>query len=345
MPTKKTVLLTGATGFIAKHIALKLLNAGYIVVGSVRSLERGEEVKAAVAPHLNTGVAVDDQLRFVALDLGNDSGWAEAMAGIDILMHTASPFPLEQPKDEDELIRPAVDGALRAIKAAHAAGIKRVVMTSSSVAIMEGELPAGKSEFDENDWTDLTGDHVTPYAKSKTMAERAVWDYVKAEAPEIDVTMINPSLVTGPPLDRNFGSSVSIIQRLLRGKDPMLPKFGMPIVDVRDIAEMHLRALEIPASVGKRFIGAASSLWFHEMAEAIKERFPERKIVTRLAPNFVVRLIGLFDKSVRQILPNLGSQQKVSNKQARGILGIEFIPARQSIVDTADYLVKNNLID
>lgn len=344
MTKRRTVLLTGISGFIAKHIALKLLNAGYDVVGSLRSLSRADEVRAALTPHLSETVDLDKNLRFIVLDLGKDEGWEAATQGVDILMHTASPFPMVQPKNEDDLIRPAVDGAIRALKAAHNAGIRRLVMTSSAAAVMEGELPAGKTTHDEDDWSDLTGTHISPYAKSKTMAERAAWDYVKNEAPGLELTVINPVLVIGPPLDKHFGTSVEIIQRLLRAKDPMLPNFGMPIVDVRDIAEMHLRALKIPASIGKRFIGVHSFMWFRDIALALKDRFQDRKIVTRKAPDFVVRLLAIFDKSVRQIVPSLGKTTLISGQRAKDVLEMDFTPARQSIEETASFLIENDLV-
>jgi nucleoside-diphosphate-sugar epimerase len=341
----QTVLLTGSSGYIAKHIAVRLLNAGYHVVGSVRSLARADEVRDAVTPHLDDTGDLDKRLRFVALDLAQDTGWEQAMQGVDILMHTASPFPLEQPKDENDLIRPAVDGALRALKAANAAGVKRVVMTSSAVAVMEGALPAGKSAYDEDDWSDIDSPTINAYGKSKTMAERAAWDYVADQAPDIALTTINPVLVTGPPLDKNFGASVSIVERVLRAKDPMLPRVGFPFVDVRDVAEMHLRALQHPDSAGQRILAAESSLWFTEMAETLKTNFPNRKIITRQAPNFVVRLLALFDSTIRQIVPNLGKKIEVSNARARSLLKMDFIPARTSVTETATYLVDNNLLD
>ncbi|MFV2002624.1 MAG: SDR family oxidoreductase [Paracoccaceae bacterium] len=344
MTKPKTVLLTGASGYIAKHIALKLLNAGYNVVGSVRSLSRADEVIAALKPHLDSTDNLDARLRFVALDLSSDEGWSDAMRGIDILMHTASPFPLEQPKNEDDLIRPAVDGALRALRTASKAGIKRVVMTSSVVAVIESDLPPGKTAYDEADWSDPDRANTSPYTKSKTLAERAAWDFVRDQAPDIALTVINPALVTGPPLDANFGSSVSVVQRVLRSKDPMLPRFGMGCVDVRVVAEMHLKCLNIPASEGKRIMAVERFIWYGEIAETLQQNFPDRRITTRLAPNFIVRILAIFDKSIRIVLPNLGLTRQFDNARARDLLGMQFIPAPQSITDTATYLIQNDLV-
>ena len=233
----ETVLLTGVSGFIAKHVALKLLNAGYNVRGTVRRLDRAAEIKAALQPYLSENAG---QLSLVQADLESDAGWAEAMSGITAPVHTASPFPIAQPKDPAVVIRPAVEGTERVLKAAAAAGVTRVVLTSSTVAILN-EAKADTLQ-DEADWCDVHLPSTTPYAKSKTLAERAAWEVAKARG--LKLTTINPGLVLGPPLDEHYGSSLGLIERFLKGKDPMLPALGFPIVDVRDVAEMHLRALQ-----------------------------------------------------------------------------------------------------
>ncbi|SMY06484.1 SDR family oxidoreductase [Flavimaricola marinus] len=338
----QTILLTGASGYIGKHIAAQLLNAGYAVRGSVRRLDRADEVRAAVSPVL-TDPASLERLSFVALDLTRDDGWTQAMEGVDAVLHTASPFPLAQPKDEEELIRPAVDGALRALRAAHAAGVRRVVLTSSVAAVM-GAGGAGDSRFDESDWTDPTDPDVAAYSRSKTLAEKAAWDFVANEAPEIALTTINPSLVIGPPLDRHYGSSISVVERMLRAKDPALPNMGFPSVDVRDVAKLHVDALSTPASEGKRVIASEQFMWFVEMAETLKDAYPDRKIVTRRAPNFMIRLIALFDPAIRSILPSLGKRQDVSGDRARNLFGMTFLDSRQSLRDTASFLIQNKLV-
>ena len=333
--TTETILVTGASGFIAKHIILKLLNAGYSVRGTLRTAHRGAEIIAAVTPHL-TNAANLANLTFAEADLEQDKGWAEAMAGVAAVMHTASPFPIAQPKNADDLIRPAVDGTLRVLRAAQAAGITRVILTSSSVAIMGGALPPGKAAFDEADWSDLARPGSTAYEKSKTLAERAAWDYAQANG--MALTTINPTLVVGPPLDDHYGSSVSLIARILRGKDPAVPRIGLPVVDVRDVAEAHLRALQTPASIGQRIIAAEASLWFQEIAQTIKQAYPGRKIATMNAPVLVLRLLALFDPEIRSILPALGQNPRVSNARARTLLRIEFTPARAAILATAKVL-------
>jgi dihydroflavonol-4-reductase len=232
----ETVLLTGVSGFIAKHVALKLLNAGYDVRGTLRQLDRANEVHAALAPHL---LEQAGQLTLVQADLEADAGWAEAMAGVSAVVHTASPFPITQPKNPQELIRPAVEGTRRVLAAAAAAGVKRIVLTSSVAAVVD--LSKGEHLQDEADWCDPSKDTVTAYEKSKTLAERAAWELAKARG--LALTTINPGFVLGPPLDEHYGSSLGLVERFLKGKDPMVPPMGLAIVDVRDVAEMHLRAL------------------------------------------------------------------------------------------------------
>ncbi|MCX7302487.1 MAG: NAD-dependent epimerase/dehydratase family protein [Rhodobacterales bacterium] len=340
---RQTVLVTGSSGYIAKHIVVKLLNAGYTVRGTLRDVTRAVEVSNAVRPHLNEPSLLA-QLDFVVLDLEQSEGWDAALKGVDILMHTASPFPIAQPKDEDDLIRPALEGTLRALRAAKAAGVRRVVVTSSSAAVMGGDLPAGKEAYDETCWTDVNYPGVTPYTKSKTLAEEAAWAYVKSEAPDMQLTTINPVLVIGPPLDRHFGTSVSVVERVLRAKDPMLPHVGFTCVDVRDIAEMHLRALTQEGTIGQRFIGSERFMWFVDIANELKSAFPDRRIVTRQAPDFVIRLLGLFDKAIGTIIPILGRRDEVNADKARRILGMSFRQAPQSLKETAQFLIDNKLV-
>ena len=341
----ETVLLTGASGYIGKHITLKLLNQGYAVRASVRNASKAEEVRAAVAPWLNSNVDLSTALTFVELDLEQDAGWDEALVGISALMHTASPFPIASPKDENELIRPAVEGTLRALRAAHKAGVTRVVLTSSVAAIYGTDLPTGKTEFDESNWTEIT--HPVgqmAYTKSKTLAERAAWDFIATHAPEIALTTINPVLVLGVPLDNNFGSSVSIIERILNGKDPMVPDIAFSIVDVKDVADMHVRALQIDASKGERFISSADTLTFLQIAKDLKRAYPGRKIATAKAPTVLIRMLALFDEEIKSSLPLLGKVTPVSAAKAASILGMNFIPAEQSIRETADFLIQSGAL-
>ncbi|MDP5086313.1 MAG: aldehyde reductase [Yoonia sp.] len=339
-----TVLLTGATGYIGKHIALQLLEAGYQVRGTVRNLARSDEVIQAVRPHLSDPSDLESRLTFTELDLTADAGWDAAMVGIDVVMHTASPFPLAQPKKEDDLIRPAVDGALRALRAAHNAGINRVVLTSSTAAISGSALPAGDRSFDETNWTDPTDPETTAYVRSKTLAERAAWDFVRDHAPQMNLTAINPGFVLGAPLDANFGTSIAVIKRLLRGKDPMLPDIGFATVDVQDVADMHVAVIDAPQTFGQRIMTVDKFMTFTDIAQSIKAAYPNRKVVTRVAPDVMIRFLGLFDPTIKSIIPSLGRVDRIDNTRARQTLGRGMRQAHKAAVSSAAYLIDHKLV-
>ncbi|MCU4655084.1 NAD-dependent epimerase/dehydratase family protein [Roseibacterium sp. SDUM158016] len=325
------VVLTGVTGFIAKRIALDLLEAGHTVRGTLRNATRADEVRDALRPRLSDPAALD-RLSFAEADLAKDDGWREAMEGADALVHTASPFPMSQPRDENAIIRPAVDGTLRALGAAGAAGVTRVVLTSSVVAI---EARDKRGAFTEEDWTDTAHPKATAYYKSKTLAERAAWDFV-ARHPDMRLTTINPALVLGAPLDRHYGTSLALIERILSGKDPMVPDVGFGVVDVADISAMHLAALERPESIGHRFIGSNGTMTMPRIAQHLAARFPDRGIATRIAPKPLLRVFGLFDPSVRGILPSVGTAPTFDNTKAREVLGIDFTAPLAAIDQAAD---------
>jgi dihydroflavonol-4-reductase len=327
----ETILLTGVSGFIAKHVAVKLLNAGYDVRGTVRRLDRGDEVRAAVTPHLTAGAGT---LTFVQADLEADAGWDKAVAGVAAVVHTASPFPIAQPKDPNVLIRPAVEGTTRVLDAAAAAGVTRVVLTSSTVSVID-EKKLGTLQ-DESDWCDVTLPTTTPYAKSKTLAERAAWDIAKAKG--LALTTINPGLVLGPPLDEHYGSSLGLVERIMKGKDPMLPDLGFVCVDVRDVAEMHLRALQRPETAGKRYLSAAGSINMLDMGRDLKAAYPTRRIPTGKAPMFLLKLLSLFDASIKMILPRIGHSDRVSNARAVADMGMTFIAPKAALLASADWL-------
>ena len=220
--------------------------------------------------------------------------------------------------------------------------MKRVILTSSVAAIYGNDLPAGKTEFDETMWSNP--EHPVgrvAYTKSKTLAEKAAWDYIAAEAPELELTTVNPVLVAGTPLDKHFGASVSIVERILSGKDPVLPDLSFSIVDVKDVAAMHVKAISIDASKGHRFIASAGNRTFVQIAKALKVEFPNRKITTTQAPSFLIRFLALFDGEIKAVLPTLGKHIGVNSSQARKVLGIDFIAVETSIVDSAKYLIEN----
>lgn len=333
-----TVLLTGASGFLAKHIALRLLQEGYRVRASLRTPSRQAEVIDAIAPQLQPWAI--DGLSFVTLDLMRDAGWAEALAGCDALIHTASPFPIRQPRDPDELVRPAVEGTRRALMAAKTAGVTRVVLTSSTAAVFSARRDGHINT--EDDWSDADGPPKQAYTRSKVMAERAAWDIADREG--LRLTTINPSLILGPPLDGHFGSSVGLVRRVLRGRDPMMPRIGFPIVDVRDAALAHVRALERPLSEGQRIITSADSLWMSDWGRILKSVWPERKMPTRAAPLPVLWLLALFDGEVRSALSGVGHMERVSADKAKRLLGIDFNPADKALIAAAKVLVQRGLV-
>jgi dihydroflavonol-4-reductase len=343
MSRRKKILVTGGSGFIAKHIILQLLNEGFEVRASVRDMARGPEIMAAMVTNAKSTEGLETRLTFCELDLEQDEGWSEALHNCQALMHTASPFPMTQPENEQDVIRPAVEGTLRALKAAQAAGVERVILTSSIAAIFNKRLAAGRNRYDENDWSETHSPLATPYSRSKTQAERAAWNFVR-EHPEMKLTTINPALVLGPPLDRKIGTSLKLIARILSGKDPMVPRMGMSIVDVRDVALMHLRALQRPETAGSRFIGAERFMWLKDVAWVLKAEYPDRKIATRQAPDWLIRFLAIFDKSLAGIVPLLGHETPMDNTAAAEVLGMEFIEARQAIRTSASSLMRENLV-
>jgi len=317
---KPLVLVTGGSGFIATYCILQLLEQGYAVRTTVRSLSREADVRAT----LETGGAEPgDRLTFVAADLSADAGWAEAVEGCDYVLHVASPFPSGVPKDESEVIRPARDGALRVLAAARDAGVKRVVLTSSFAAIGYGHPPMTRP-FNEQDWTDLGGDDLTPYTKSKTIAERAAWDFIANEGGKLELATVNPVAVFGPVLGPDLSTSVMLIRRLLDGSTPGLPQLMFGVVDVRDVADLHLRAMTDPKAKGERFLAISGDfMTVKQMADTLRSRLgPDaRKAPTRVLPNWVLRAIGLFDKSVGLVAPELGKFKNATGKKAVDLLG------------------------
>jgi len=337
------VLLTGANGYIGRHILLVLLNQDYQVRASVRSLDKTGEIVDALRDHVKDIKLLDSNLSFVKLSLDSDIGWSDAMADIDVLIHSASPFPLVIPANENELIRPAVDGTLRAFKAAKNAGINRIILTSSNAAVFGRDLPKGATEFDETMWTDIN--HPigrAAYRKSKTLAERAAWDFVENEAPEFALTVINPSLVIGAPLDNKFGSSMAIIDQLIQGTRRMLPNLRVGIVDVKDVARMHVDSIKMDATKGERILASTGTLSLVEIAKIIKADNPEIKVITRRAPTWFLKLRAIFKKDQKPGLLLVGRPNLISNAKARSLFSFSFISPEVSIIESAKYLIEKS---
>ncbi|MEM9840971.1 MAG: aldehyde reductase [Pseudomonadota bacterium] len=324
------VFVTGASGFIAKHILRELLEKGYEVRASVRSETRKAEIEQLFP---------DAGIEFAFLDLGKDEGWTEALAGCDVLMHTASPFPLGEPKDPQELIRPAVDGTLRAMRAAKAAGITRVILTSSCAAIYKDASKPWDASSTEENWTSVDDPSVGAYEASKTLAEKAAWDFV-SENPEIALTTINPGGVFGPSMDARYGSSLEIVEQLMTGRLPVAPPMQLPLVDVRDVAMMHVAAIEIEETKGERFAGASNTLRFVELGRLLKNWDSSLKAPTREMPNWLVRIMGRFMPDIKPIMASLGRNLAVSGSKAERVFGFKFISAEDSLIASAETIKK-----
>ena len=339
--SKPTVLITGISGFIAKHCAVEMLNAGYAVRGTVRSLQRSAEVRDSLARHADVA-----RLTFAQADLEADAGWDAAVAGCVHVLHVASPFPAKQPRDEQDLIRPAVQGTLRVLRAAAAAGVERLVQTSSMVAVMYGHPDERSAPFTESDWTRIETPGVTAYAKSKTLAERAAREFMTKDTSRLHYSSVNPGLVLGPALDRDIGTSAEIVQMMLRGKYPGAPRMAIPCIDVRDVARMHRLALEAGAPSGGRYLGCADCLWLIEISRAIRAGLGDsaRKAPTRVLPDWAVKLAGIFDPTARLAVPELGKELAVDTALTRRTLGITFIPAPDAAVAMAKSLVELKLV-
>ncbi len=333
-----TVLVTGGSGYIAGETIRRLLADGWTVHATVRSLTREAELRALLGGTPRT-------LKFYAADLMADAGWSEAAAGCTHLCHMASPLPSNAPKSDDELIVPARDGALRALRAAKDAGIKRVVMTSSMAAVAYGHGGA-KSRFTEADWTNVNSPDAYAYVKSKTIAERAARDWLAAEGGDMEFCTVNPVLVLGPLHSADFSTSLEAIKKLLDGSMPGLPNFGFGVVDVRDVADMHVRCLTAPGMAGERFLCSGRFLWMKEIAAILKAGLGQqaRKVPSRVLPNWVVRIAALFDPVIRQVLGELGNERDADTSHARKALGWTSRPEEETILDTARDMIRLGVV-
>ena len=332
------VLVSGGSGYIAGFLIRQLVAEGWMVHTTVRSLAKEAAVREVLA--------VDNsRVKYFAADLNADAGWAEAMAGCGFVAHVASPLPAAVPKDADELIKPARDGALRALRAAKAAGVKRFVMTSSVAAISYGR-GRGVHTFTEADWTDLSKPGISPYVQSKTVAERAARDWVAAGGGGIEYCSICPSVVLGPVWSRDYSASVMIVRKLLDGSMGVCPDIGFGVVDVRDVADLHVRALKAPGMAGERFIASGRFVKIREVADILRAALgPEaHKVTTRNVPDWLVRVAATFNPLARAVVSELGSVRNQDASHAKAVLGWATRPTEQSIVDTARCLLDLGIV-
>jgi len=334
----ETVLVSGGTGFLGGWCVVELLGRGYEVRTTVRDLAREPELRAAVGSQVDAA----ERLTVLAADLTSDDGWAEAAAGCDYVLHVASPFPPAQPDDPDELIVPAREGTLRVLGAALGAGVKRTVVTSSVAAIAGGAK--GPGPLAEADWTDLDFPELSPYVRSKTIAERAAWKLAGEEGARERLAVVNPGAIVGPLLHRDPSFSLQTVQRLLDGT-PGVPRVGFSFVDVRDVADLHVKAMLASEAGGERYIAVTEFLWLAEVAVILRRELGEdaKKVPTRKVPDLLVKVMGRFDPSVRSIVNQLGKKLAYSSEKARAELGWSPRPVADSIADTGRSLVNLGL--
>ncbi len=340
MTDKPTVLVTGASGFIALHCILQLLEQGYRVRGTLRTPSREAALRAIFARYVDA----DDRIEFVTADLSQDAGWAEAVAGCTYVLHVASPVPREPTKHEAELIVPAREGTRRILQAAADAQVKRIVITSSVAAVRYGLSHNAEYVFDENDWSDPEQD-IGAYPKSKTYAERDAWEFV-ANHPALELAVINPVMVLGPLLDERYSTSIEIVLKLMRRDMPRCPNLGWSFVDVRDVAAAHLAAMTVPQAAGQRFICSAQFAWMRDIALILHENFASQgfNIPWRKLPNMAMRFFALFDETARFVIGSLGQRTDYSNARIKSVLNWQPRSLEEMVIATGESLIEHGIV-
>ncbi|WP_433606635.1 NAD-dependent epimerase/dehydratase family protein [Dactylosporangium sp. CA-139114] len=330
----ESVLVTGGSGYVAGYVVRELLARGYRVRATLRNLGRGDAVRKKLA--------VPGDLSFVAADLLTDDGWDAAAEGVDYVVHTASPMPVGEHRGQD-ITTPAREGTRRVLQAARRAGVRRVVLTSSTAAAIPA-VPGAPA--DENTWTDLPDKPRYVYPRAKALAEKDAWRLVRAWSDGPELTTVLPASIQGPALDEDLSPSVWLIRLMLTGKMPVLPHMGYSIVDVRDLAVLHAEAMTATAAAGQRFIAAGEFLWFREMAMMLRDRLGDHaaKVSLRRLPNWVVRAAAPFNAEMDQMAPSLGVRSQLSSAQAEKLLGWRTRPAAESLIDTANSLLALGLV-
>lgn len=336
-----TVLVTGASGFLASHLLLSLIEKGYDVRGTARSSAKEQRLRKSLSRY--AGKQID--LEIVSADLSKDEGWDDAMKGVTYVQHVASPFPSRQPKEADDLIVPARDGTLRVLNAAKNAGVKRVVLTSSVAAIDNGWGQNAPAEFNENHWTNVSGQNpVNFYAQSKTQAEKAAWDFVYGQCSSMDMAVINPVGILGPAMSEDVSTSLSMVVQPLNKAMPAYPRLHQGIVDVRDVAQAHIEAMEREAAGGERFILCSESLWLREVGAILRAAYPDFDVPAKELPNWLLRLMGLFNPAVKSILSNTNRVREYDTRKAKEVLGIKFRSAEESILASAESAIELGIV-
>ena len=341
MENAAKVVVTGVTGFLGSHTAIQLLKKGYHVTGTLRDLARADQIRSVIAEH-----APVENLAFEEASLSDTTVWKEILAGKDYVIHIASPFPRVLPKREEDLIGPARDGALNVLRASAENGVKRVVMTSSTGAIVYGR-PKDQRDgmYTEKDWTDVTNrKDTTPYFRSKTIAEKSAWEFIGDDDSGLELTVICPGAILGPVLEEDFGTSANIVIKTMDGSSPAIPKIGFDMVDVRSVAELHILAMESPSAAGERFIGSAGFLSFKEVASILREAYPDKKIPRRELPNFMTRFVSMIDGTLKPILIDLSVKRTLDNSKARNQLGWDPISPKDAVLACAESVIRLSLV-
>ena len=339
---KGMVLVTGATGFVGKWTIVRLLQAGYPVRGTIRSMRRAPEVFRSVISEV--GRDASSRLELVEADLLDDTGWAEAMQGPTTVMHVAAAIRADEPRDKSLVIRPALEGTERVLKSSHAAGIRRFILTSSIATVGYGHgHTTGRRVYDESHFTNLDGMQFPwAYCIGKTKAERLAWDFAKSNG--IGLTTIHPGAIIGPALDEDASISVGLVSGLLDGSTPAMPSNGFSIIDVRDVADLHVVALEKPEAVGERYLATADYMPFPEVANILRAAYPDRRITTKSVPDWLIKVIARFGGPARQIINDIGNEKVFDGTKGQRLLGRSFIPARESILATAESVIRLGLV-
>jgi dihydroflavonol-4-reductase len=335
------ILVTGASGFVGKWCVVKLLEKGYHVRGTIRSEAKAKQVRKTVGALVGQDAA--SRLELVQADILDDTGWPEALAGVSAVMHVATVIRGDEPRDQSLVVRPALEGTERILKATHAAGIKRLILTSSIATVGYGHgQTSGSRTYDETHFTNLENMRWTwAYCIGKTKAERFAWAFAKEHG--MEMTTIHPGAIIGPALDEDASISVGMVSGLLDNSTPALPSNGFSIVDVRDVADMHVAALEKPEAVGQRYLATAEYMPFPEVARVVQELYPDRKIVNRAAPDWIIKLVAMFGGPARQIINDIGNVKIFDGRKGEALMGHNYIPVRQSIKDTAESVIKFGL--
>jgi dihydroflavonol-4-reductase len=328
------ILVTGASGYVGKWCVVKLLERGYRVRGTIRSAAKAAQVRETVARVV--GAEAAGKLELVEADILSDANWPDVMNGVTAVMHVATAIRGDEPKDSSIVIRPAVEGTERVLRFAHGAGIKRVILTSSIATVGYGHgQTSGRRVYDESYFTNLDNMRWTwAYCIGKTKAERAAWDYAKANGMEL--TTIHPGAIIGPALDSDASISVGMVSSLLDGTTPAMPKNGFSIIDVRDVADMHVAALEKPEAIGERYLATAEYMPFPKVGEVLREAYPDQKITARIVPDWIIRLLAYFGGPIRQIINDIGNEKVFDGAKGERLMGHPYIPAKQTIIDTAE---------